>query len=249
MFIAPTKHTVNAFDADLQELNRMIAEMGGLAERQVIHAVAALLKRDCGRAAGVIRNDTILDSQQSAIEQRAIATIATRQPLAVDLREIVAVLRISGELERIGDLAKNIGKRVVALNSWNMPQQSLRGVLHMTNLASELLKNVLDSYVERDSSKAVKVWNGDEEIDALYTSLFRELLTYMMEDPGIIVSAVHLLFCAKNIERVGDHATNIAESVYFIVEGRVLEGVRPKVDSTSSIAFTSRAPSVAPTAW
>ena len=226
----------------------MTAEMGGLAERQLVQAIDALLKRDCDRATSVMMSDAILDSQQSAIEQRAIAIIATRQPMAVDLREIVAVLRIAGELERIGDLAKNIAKRVVALNGGNMPRRSLRGVLHMTTLASELLKNVLDSYVERDRSKAIKVWNGDEEIDALYTSLFRELLTYMMEDPGTIVSAVHLLFCAKNIERVGDHATNMAESVYFIVEGRAPGGERPKVESTSIVPSTSSAPAMTPIA-
>jgi phosphate transport system protein len=248
MSIAPTRHTVNAFDADLQELNRMIAEMGGLAERQLPQAVDALLKRDRSRAASVMMNDSLLDSQQSAIEQRAIAIIATRQPMAIDLREIVAVMRIAGELERIGDLAKNISKCVVALNGGKVPQQPLRGVLHMTSLAGELLKNVLDSYGERDSKKAVNVWNGDEEIDVLYISLFRELLSHMMEDPELIIPAVHLLFCAKNIERIGDRATNIAESVYFIVEGRTLEGERPKVDSTGGIAFTSHAPSLAPTA-
>src|SRR5262245_17910732 len=148
MLLTPTKHTVNAFDADLQELNCMIAEMGGLAERQLIQAIDALLKRDCGRAATVTMNDALLDSQQSAIEQRAIATIATRQPMAVDLREIVAGLRIASELERIGDLAKNIGRRVIALKNGNMPRQSLRGISHMTSLASDLLKTALDSHTE-----------------------------------------------------------------------------------------------------
>jgi phosphate transport system protein len=231
--MATTDHTIKAFDADLQELTRMIAEMGGYAERQFIEAVDALVKRDRERGQRVASADAVLDAQQREIELKAIATIAMRQPMAVDLREIVGVLRIAGDLERIGDLAKNIGKRVVALTGENMPRRALRGVVHMTGLASGLLRDVLDSYAERDSKKAIDVRNRDEEIDSMYTSLFRELLTYMMEDPGTVAFGIHLLFCAKNIERMGDHATNIAESVYYIVEGHTFANERPKADETS----------------
>lgn len=223
MRITTIDHTVKAFDADLQDLHRMIAEMGGRAEAQVVQAVDALLKHDCIQARSIAISDAKLDFQQGAIEQKAVAIIAIRQPMAIDLREIIAVLRIASELERIGDLGKNIGKRVVALDGINLPRQSLRGLLHMANLATGLLKNALDSYIDKDSKKAVTVWSGDELVDSLYTSLFRELLTYMMEDPGVVVPAIHLLFCAKNIERVGDHATNIAEWVYYIVEGTPLD--------------------------
>jgi phosphate transport system protein len=233
MSIAITEHTLKAFDADLQELTRMVAEMGGLAERQIIEAVEALKTGDRDRGQRVAGADAELDIRQREIEHKAIATIATRQPMAVDLREIVGVLRIANDLERIGDLAKNTAKRVIALNGEHMPRRVLRGVLHMTDLALGLLRDVLDSYAERDSRKAVEVWRRDEEIDSMYTSLFRELLTYMMEDPGTLAFGVHLLFCAKNIERIGDHATNIAESVYFIIEGLSFSDERPKADSTS----------------
>jgi phosphate transport system protein len=226
------EHTIKAFDADLRELNRMIADMGCDAAGQIIQAVDALLRGNRGSARNVVVNDAVLDFQQRAIEQKAVATIATRQPMAVDLREIVAALRIASELERIGDLAKNIGKRVVALNRNDMPRQYLRGVFQMTNLATSLLKDVLQSYKDRDSRRAMQVWESDERIDSMYTSLSRELLTSMSEDPGIVVCGIHLLFCAKNIERIGDHATNIAESVYYILEGRTPLGARPKIDST-----------------
>jgi phosphate transport system protein len=235
MSIGVTEHTTKAFDVDLQELTRMIAEMGGFAEKLVVDSVDALSRRDRAHGQRVVDADALLDAQQREIEQKAIATIATRQPMAVDLREIVGVLRIANDLERIGDLAKNIGKRVLALNGEITPRRALRGVLHMTNLAVSLLRDVLDSYAERDSRKAMDVWKRDEEIDSMYTSLFRELLTYMMEDPGTVAFGIHLLFCAKNIERMGDHATNIAESVYYIVEGHVFADERPKADSTSAM--------------
>ena len=237
MSIATTEHTIKAFDADLQELTRMIAEMGGLAERQIVESVDALIKRDRARGERVIDADADLEARQREIERKAVATIATRQPMAVDLREIIGVLRIANDLERIGDLAKNTGKRVVALNGENMPRRVLRGVTHVADLAVGMLRDVLDSYVERDSKKALEVWNRDEEINSLYTSLFRELLTYMMEDPGTVAFGIHLLFCAKNIERIGDHATNIAESVYYIVEGHSLTDERRKADATSVMTF------------
>ncbi len=149
-------------------------------------------------------------------------TIARRQPMAVDLREIVGALRVANDLERIGDLAKNIAKRVMALTGEFHPQKLIRGVEHMAAWCSAQLKEVLDSYAGRDLDKALAVWKGDEEIDAMCTSLFRELLTYMMEDPRNITFCIHLMFCAKNIERMGDHATNIAETVYYMIEGRTI---------------------------
>jgi phosphate transport system protein len=231
--MATTEHTLKAFDADLQVLARMVAEMGGHVEQQIVKSVEALVKRDSENGENVVKADATLDAMQRDIEQKAVATIATRQPMAVDLREIIAVLRIANDLERIGDLAKNIAKRAVALDREDMPRRALRGVIHLTNLAVSLLRDAIDSFAEKDSRKAIDVWKRDEEIDSLYTSLFRELLTYMMEDPGTMSFGVHLLFCTKNIERVGDHATNIAESVYYMVEGLTFVDERPKADTTS----------------
>jgi len=218
------QHTAKAFDGDLQDLARMVAEMGGLAEKQVADSVDALAKRD------------------SALAQRvttAVLTIARRQPMAVDLRDIVGALRLSNDLERIGDLAKNIAKRVVALNSEFPPAKLIRGVEHMADLVLSQMKLVLDAYARRDITKAMAVWRGDEEIDAVCTSVFRELLTYMMEDPRNITFCIHLMFCAKNIERMGDHATNIAESVHYIIEGRPIADPRPKGDTTTIAALVA----------
>jgi phosphate transport system protein len=228
-----SEHTAKAFDIDLQELTRKVSEMGGLAEKEVADSVDALAKRDGALAQRVIATDINTDQLQREIEEKAILTIARRQPMAVDLREIVAALRLANDLERIGDLAKNIAKRVVALNGDFPPQKLIRGVEHIADLVLEQLKDVLDAYAQRDLAKAIAVWNGDDKIDAMYTSLFRELLTYMMEDPRNITFCTHLLFCAKNIERMGDHATNIAETVYYMVEGRALVDERPKGDTTN----------------
>ena len=228
------QHTIKAFDTDLQDIARMVAEMGGMAERQIAESVQALAKRDTKLAQRVVSLDPAIDALQREVEERAILTIARRQPMAVDLREIVAALRVSNDLERIGDLAKNIAKRVIVLDADFVPHKVIRGVEHMTDLVLSQLKDVLDAYARHDLNKAMAVWRGDEEIDAVNNSLFRELLTYMMEDPRNITFCTHLLFCAKNIERMGDHATNIAETVYYIVEGRSLAEERPKGDTTSS---------------
>jgi phosphate transport system protein len=227
------EHTTTAFDYDLQDLSRLIAEMGGLAEKQIVEATEALGKRDRERARQVIAADATLDGMQRTIEQRAIETIARCRPVANDVREVVGILRIANELERIGDLAKNIGKRVGAIDREHMPRQSMRGVSHMAILMLTQLRDVLDSFASRDVAKAMDVWVRDQDVDRLYTSLFRELLTYMMEDSGTITFCVHVVFCTKNLERMGDHATNIAEAVYFIVEGRPLRGERPKADATT----------------
>ena len=228
-----SEHTIKAFDVDLQEISRKVAEMGGLAEKQIADSIVALSRRDVMLAQRVIAADPTIDALQREIEEKAILTIARRQPMAVDLRDIVGALRVSNDLERIGDLAKNIGKRVVALNGEFRPAQVIRGVEHMTDLVLAQLKRVLDAYARRDVAMAMEVWRGDEEIDAVNNSLFRELLTYMMEDPRNISYCIHLLFCAKNIERMGDHATNIAETVYYMVEGHALAEERPKGDTTA----------------
>ena len=230
------EHTAKAFDVDLQDLSRMVAEMGGLAEKQIADSVDALAKRDSMRADRVIVADAAIDNLQREIEERSVLTIARRQPMAVDLREIVSALRIANDLERIGDLAKNIAKRVMPITADFHPQKLIRGVEHMAALVLTQLKQVLDSYASHDVEKAMGVWNGDEEIDAMCTSLFRELLTYMMEDPRHITFCIHLMFSAKNIERMGDHATNIAETVYFMVQGRPITDERPKGDTLAALA-------------
>jgi phosphate transport system protein len=227
------EHTAKAFDTDLQDLTRKVSEMGGLAEREIADSIQALTRRDLDLAKRVIAADPTIDAMQHEIEEKAILTIARRQPMAVDLREIVGALRVANDLERIGDLAKNIGKRVNALEGDFQPTKLLRGVEHMAALVLNQLKLVLDAYASRDIAAALAVWKGDEEIDSLCTSLFRELLTYMMEDPRNITFCIHLMFCAKNIERMGDHATNIAETVHYMVEGRPIGDLRPKGDTTA----------------
>ena len=228
-----TQHTAKAFDVDLQDLTRKVAEMGGLAEKEVADSIQALSRRDNDLAKKVIALDKQIDALQLEIEDKAILTIARRQPMAVDLREIVAALRVANDLERIGDLAKNIGKRVLALSGEFPSQKLIRGVEHMTGLVLAQIKQVLDAYAARDVSNALVVWKSDEEVDAMCTSLFRELLTYMMEDPRNISFCIHLMFCAKNIERMGDHATNIAETVHYMIEGFPIAEQRPKGDTTT----------------
>ena len=226
-------HTAKAFDTDLQEITRKVAEMGGLVERQITDAVQALVERDVELGERVMATDPQIDTLQREIEEKAILTIARRQPMAVDLREIVGAMRVCNDLERIGDHAKHIGKRVVALDGDFYPQRLIRGVEHMAELVAAQLKQVLDAYASRDLPAALAVWKGDEEVDAMCTSLFRELLTYMMEDPRDITFCMHLMFCAKDIERMGDHATNIAETVYYMIEGRPITDQRPKGDPTN----------------
>jgi len=234
-----SEHTAKAFDTDLQELNSRVAEMGGLAEREIADAIQALTRRDTDLAKRVVASDPAIDALQQEIEEKAILTIARRQPMAVDLREVVGALRVANDLERIGDLAKNIGKRVSALEGDFHPQKLIRGVEHMASLVLGQVKHVLDAYAGRDLKAALAVWKGDEEIDAICTSLFRELLTYMMEDPRNITFCIHLMFCAKNIERMGDHATNIAETVHYMVEGRPIPDQRPKGDTTAFAKMTA----------
>jgi phosphate transport system protein len=227
-----SEHTAKAFDVDLQELNKYVAQMGGLAEKGIADSLDALVRLDTALAARVIAVDEQIDALQREIEEKAILTIARRQPMAIDLREIISALRVSNDLERIGDLSKNIAKRVSDLNSEFRPQKLIRGVEHMAQLVLGQIKQVLDAYAGRDLAKALEVWNRDKEVDAMCTSLFRELLTYMMEDPRNITFCIHLMFCAKNIERMGDHATNIAETIHYMIEGRAITDERPKGDTT-----------------
>ena len=231
---AMTDHTVKGFDTDLDSLRSNIAEMGGIAEKMLSDAVTALVRRDTPLAQSVIGSDARLDTLQREVEERAIVTIARRQPLAIDLREIVSALRISGDLERIGDLAKNIAKRVMAIADGFQSQKIVLGVQNISDLVMEQLKDILDAYAQHDQEQALDVWHRDGQIDALYTSLFRELLTYMMEDPRNITFCAHLLFCAKNIERIGDHTTNIAETIHYLVTGQSLTAERPKDDRTTN---------------
>ncbi len=202
------------------------------------NSIAALARSDLDRARRVIESDLAVDNLQREIEEKAVLTIARRQPMAIDLREIVGALRVANDLERIGDLAKNIGKRAMLTGDFH-PQKLMRGVEHMGSLVLRQLKEVLDSYGSHDLQKALAVWKGDEEVDAICTSLFRELLTYMMEDPRNITFCIHLMFCAKNIERMGDHATNIAETVHYMIEGREIADQRPKGDTTTIAALVS----------
>ena len=231
--MAIPEHTAKAFDADLQELSRMVAEMGGLTEKQIADAVDALSRRNPEQAQQIVKADLGIDALQREIEAKAVLTIARRQPMAVDLRELLSALRLCSDLERIGDLAKNIAKRVLVLDVELHSSRVIRGVQHMGTLVLAQLKQVLDSYAGRDLEKALAVWNGDEQIDAMCISIFRELLTYMIEDPRNITPCIHLMFCAKNIERMGDHATNIAETVYYMIEGHSMHDLRPKGDTTT----------------
>jgi phosphate transport system protein len=225
-------HTTKVFDADLIKLTQKVAEMGGFAQKQIADAMNALAHRDIALAHQIVAADAIVDEYQRQIEEKAVETIARRQPMAIDLRAIVAMLRIAGDLERIGDLAKNTAKRTIAMGNAHLQRTLLRGLNHMAMLVIGQLAAVLDSFVDRSPYKALKVWHSDKEIDALYVSLFRELLTYTMEDPGSISMCIHLLFCAKNIERIGDHATNLAEAVHYMVEGHAIAGERPKADTS-----------------
>ncbi|MGH2341610.1 phosphate signaling complex protein PhoU [Segnochrobactraceae bacterium EtOH-i3] len=227
------EHIVVAYDDELRDLAGRIAEMGGLAERLVEQAVSALTRVDTGLAQRVILEDQRMDALQRAIEEKVISIIARRQPMARDLREVVGALRVSNDLERVGDLAKNIAKRVIAIEGHYHPKRLAFGVEHLSTLALEQMKQVIDAYTQKDLQAAEEVRNRDDEVDAIYTSLFRELLTYMMEDPRNITFCTHLLFCAKNIERIGDHATNIAETIHYLVTGIQITDDRPKQDDTS----------------
>ena len=214
------QHIVTSFEDDLKGLASSIAEMGGRAEQLVERSISALLHANADLARAVIEADKAVDRLHRDIEERAVLIIARRQPLAQDLRETIAAIRITSDLERIADLGKNIARRALAIQSQPFSQNVRAGVDHLAELALRQVKKVLDAYATRDLGKAREVCAKDNEIDDLYTSLFRELLTYMMEDPRNITMCTHLLFCAKNIERIGDHATNIAETIHYQITGQ-----------------------------
>ena len=228
------EHIVKSYENELSILDRKIGQMGGLAEHILGDAFEALEQRNPGRAQAAVASDSSIDQLQLELEELVVVTIAKRQPMANDLRQIMAVLKVAADLERIGDYAKNIGKRAVAVAGESQPKTLLTGLRHMVELASRQLRDVLDAFAARDADKAMKVWRDDEKIDALYNSVFRELLTYMMEDPRNIGLCTHLLFIAKNVERIGDHTTNIAETVNYLARGELPAGERPKNDKTSS---------------
>jgi phosphate transport system protein len=244
--ITITDHTARVFDSDLIGLTQLVARMGGLAQKQVTDSIDALERRDVSLARAVIAADGTVDDLQRQIEEKAVATIALRQPMAIDLRALVAMLRIANDLERIGDLAKNVGKRVIAVSGEDSHRTVMRGLRHMATLVISQLAAVLDSFVDRNPLNALRVWHADKEVDALYVSLFRELLTYTMEDPGTISMCIHYLFCAKNIERIGDHSTNIAEAVHYMVEGHAIAGERPKGDTSSYVIEALGTPAKVP---
>jgi phosphate transport system protein len=226
------EHIVKGYDEELTKLNNMIVEMGGLAESQLVSAIDAVAKRDSDLAAHVVEGDTRVDELERELDNLAIRLLALRQPMARDLREIFAALKIGADLERICDYAANVAKRSIAL-AQTPPIQPVHALPRMGTLALALVKDVIDAYVGRDADKALDVWRRDEELDEMYSSLFREFLTYMMEDPRNIGACTHLLFMAKNIERIGDHATNIAENLYYLVHGTPLTEIRPKGDKSS----------------
>lgn len=229
-----SEHIVAAYDKELGQLGRLIAEMGGIAEKMMSDSIDALVGMNVDLARSVVASDPQLDALQRKVEELAILTIARRQPMAVDLREIVAAIRVSGDLERVGDLAKNIAKRTLKIAEEPRIPRAAVGLKHMGDIALLELKHVLDAYATRDIERARDVWARDAELDALEDSVFRDLLTFMMEDPRNISFCTHLLFCSKNIERAGDHATNIAETVYYLVTGQNLPVDRPKGASVTA---------------
>lgn len=225
-------HIVSSFDEELNGLRSAISRMGGLVEAQLSNAIQAIAKRDDALATRCVEADKEIDDLEDHIEALTLRMLALRQPVAHDLRQILSALKTSHDLERMGDYATNVAKRASALSQ--LPEVGpINGIARMGRLTHRIITDVLDAYTERDVERAMVAWERDEEIDQMYTSLFRELLTYMMEDPRNITACAHLLFVAKNIERIGDHATNIAETVYFEETGRRLQGNRPKGDNSS----------------
>lgn len=228
-------HTVRSFDADLEKLDRHISEMGGIAEKMLADAMDALATMDVELAQKVIATDARVDALHRTVEELAVLVLARRQPVAVDLRDVIGVIRIAGDVERIGDLAKNIAKRAAKIAGESRIPRAVIGLKSMQELAAVQFNDVLDAYAQRDVERAKAVWHRDAELDALEDSVFRDLLTFMMEDPRNITFCTHLLFCSKNLERVGDHTTNIAETIYYIVTGESLPADRPRSMDSSAL--------------
>lgn len=229
-----TGHIVKSFDDDLNQLVSTIAEMAGLAERQLADSISAMMRRDEQLASRVIEQDEGLDILEENIDGQVVRMLALRQPQAIDLRAIVVALKIASDLERVGDYAKNIAKRTLTLMQTPAVVPATNTIVRMGTIVGGMISNVIDAYLNADVLKAKEVRARDLDVDQLHTSLFRELLTYMMEDPRNITACTHLLFIAKNIERVGDHVTNIAENVHYLVAGENIAGDRPKSDLSSS---------------
>jgi len=226
------EHTVTSFDEELDHIQRLIRDMSDLSGSMVAAAIRALLTSDNALAQRVISDDTIMDARQRELDDGAITLIAKRQPMAQDLRAVVGSIRMAGDLERIGDLAKNIAKRVNAVGAGATPRNLSHGIDAMADMVLAQVHGVIERYLARDAEGLRALRMDDEKIDVKYTSVFRELLTYMMEDPRNITACTHLLFCAKNLERIGDHVTNIAENAYYVVTGEQLPVNRPKLDET-----------------
>ena len=225
-----SEHTIRAYDEELEALTAELSRMGGLAEVEVAESIRAISRRDVALAQSVITRDARLDEIETDIERRAIRLIALRQPVADDLRRTVAALKISMNLERCGDLAKNIAKRALVIAESDPITPLTRSIERMGELVAARLKDVLDAFAARDVDRARAVWQRDQEVDEHYDAIFRELLTYMMGDPRTIASCAHLLFVAKNLERIGDHATNIAEIITYEITGEHMTDQRPKLD-------------------
>ena len=222
------QHTVKAYGDELNQLTAEVARMGGLAEAQVADAVESVARRDIALARAVVERDAKLDAMHRDIEKKAIRLIALRQPVASDLRKTLSAMKLATDLERTGDLAKNIAKRGLILAEGEPMPPLTRSIERMGKLVSMRLRDVLDAYAAAEVDRAIAVWNTDDEVDEHYNALFRELLTYMMGDPRTITAGTHLLFMAKNLERIGDHATNIAETIYYEITGQEFAGERPR---------------------
>ena len=217
-----SEHIVSSFTDELNNLAQTIAEMGGLVEHAIDNGTKALLRLDRELADVTVIADQRIDDMQRKVDDMAVSIIARRQPMASDLRSIVTAIHVANDLERVGDMAKQLARRSLKIEGINLQPTFYNGVKNMTALVLQQLKDALDAYADRDAAASVEVCNRDDEVDAMHTSLFRELLTYMLEDPRNITTCTHLLFCAKNLERIGDHATNIAERAYYLQTGKQL---------------------------
>ncbi len=236
------EHTVKSYESDLKQLNALIVEMGNLTHLQLDIALDAVDQRDNFKAEQVIAADVQVDEREHLIDQFAVRLLALRQPVAGDLRQVVAALKISSHLERIADYAANIAKRALALNQ--VPTvPPIHNISRMGKITQAMILGVMDAYTTLDDKRTVKIWKQDAEVDQMYASLIRELLTYMIEDPRSIGPCTHILFMAKNIERIGDHVTNIAEVVHFITHGKPFNEPRPKVEEDAINALILNRPS------
>jgi phosphate transport system protein len=233
------EHVVKSYDQELKRLRNMMTQMGGIVETQVALAADAIMLRDAASATRAVEEDPKVDALEREVETFVIRLLALRQPVAGDLRQIVAALKITGDLERIGDYAANVAKRSIVLSQFSLPY-SLAGLAHMARMVQGQLKSIIDALGDNDAEKAVEVWRSDQVIDDIYNAIFRELITYMMEDPRNITPCTHLLFIAKNLERIGDHATNVAENLYYAVKGETLPDSRPKGDASAYAVIRPR---------